>query len=74
MEVEYCRLVTISTDNITLTNEYRSDVGAHWPFPYGGAYAQTLGEQVSSCTQQVDNLGLWHSTCRLTAQNAALNL
>src|SRR5882757_3558376 len=32
MEVAYCRLVTISTDNITLTNEYRTGVGAHWPF------------------------------------------
>ena len=32
LEVAYCRLVTISTDNITLTNEYRSGVGAHWPF------------------------------------------
>ena len=32
MEVGYCRLVTIGTDNITETNEYRSGVGAHWPF------------------------------------------
>ena len=32
MEVGYCRLVTISTDNIIETNEYRSGVGAHWPF------------------------------------------
>ena len=32
LEVAYCRLVTISTDNITLTNEYRSGVGAHWRF------------------------------------------
>jgi hypothetical protein len=24
--------VTISTDSITWTNEYRSGVGAHWPF------------------------------------------
>ncbi len=32
MEVGYCRLVTISTDNISLTNEYRTGVGAHWPF------------------------------------------
>ena len=32
LEVGYCRLVTISTDNITLTNEYRTGVGAHWPF------------------------------------------
>jgi peroxiredoxin len=30
IEVGYCRLVTISTDNITETNEYRSGVGAHW--------------------------------------------
>src|SRR5215468_7094277 len=32
IEVGYCRLVTISTDNITETYEYRSGVGAHWPF------------------------------------------
>lgn len=32
LEVGYCRLVTISTDNITATNEYRTGVGAHWPF------------------------------------------
>src|ERR1051325_5540608 len=32
IEVGYCRLVTISTDNITETNEYRSGVGANWPF------------------------------------------
>ena len=32
MEVGYCRLVTISTDNIMETNENRSGVGAHWPF------------------------------------------
>jgi peroxiredoxin len=32
LEVAYCRLVTISTDNITETNEYRTGIGAHWPF------------------------------------------
>ena len=32
MEVGYCRLVTITTDNIIQTYEYRSGVGAHWPF------------------------------------------
>ena len=32
MEVGYCCLVTISTDNITLANKYRSGVGAHWTF------------------------------------------
>ena len=32
IEVGYCRLITISTDNIVATNEYRSGVGAHWTF------------------------------------------
>jgi peroxiredoxin len=32
MEVGYCRLVTISTDNLATTNEYRASVGAHWTF------------------------------------------
>jgi peroxiredoxin len=32
IEVGFCKLVTISTDNLTETNEFRSGVGAHWPF------------------------------------------
>jgi peroxiredoxin len=32
MEVGYSRLVTISTDNLLATNEYRMGVGAHWTF------------------------------------------
>ena len=32
LEVAYCKLVTITTDTIIQTNEYRSGVGAHWPF------------------------------------------
>jgi peroxiredoxin len=32
MEVGYCKLVTISTDNLLETNEFRSGLGAHWPF------------------------------------------
>ena len=32
MEVGYCGLVTISTDNLATTNEYRIGVGAHWTF------------------------------------------
>jgi peroxiredoxin len=32
LEVGYCRLVTISTDNIIETNEFRSGMGAHWTF------------------------------------------
>ena len=33
LEVAYCRLVTISTDNISETNEYRTGVGASLAFP-----------------------------------------
>src|SRR5689334_25317741 len=32
MGVGLCRLVTISTDNLLETNEFRSGVGAHWTF------------------------------------------
>jgi peroxiredoxin len=32
MEVGYCRLVTLSTDNLLETNESRTGAGAHWPF------------------------------------------
>src|SRR6201997_3554083 len=32
MEVGYARLVTITTDTIVETSEYRAGVGAHWPF------------------------------------------
>ena len=31
-DVGYCRIVTISTDNLLETNEFRAGVGAHWPF------------------------------------------
>jgi len=32
MQVGYCRLVTISTDNLLDTNEFRAGVGALWTF------------------------------------------
>jgi peroxiredoxin len=32
MEAGYSRLITISTDNMLLTNEYRDGLGAHWTF------------------------------------------
>jgi peroxiredoxin len=32
MEVGYSRLVTVTTDNLIETNEYRTGVDAHWPF------------------------------------------
>jgi peroxiredoxin len=32
MQVGYCRLVTLSTDNLIETNEFRTAVGAGWTF------------------------------------------
>jgi peroxiredoxin len=32
LEVGYCRLVTISTDNLIATNENRTGLDAHWTF------------------------------------------
>jgi peroxiredoxin len=32
MEVGYCKLVTIATDRQVELNEFRTGVGAHWPF------------------------------------------
>ena len=32
MQVGYCRLVTISTDNLYETNELRTAAGASWTF------------------------------------------
>ena len=32
MQVGYCSLVTLSTDNLIATNEFRAGVGAHWTF------------------------------------------
>ena len=32
IEVGYCRLVTITTANLKETSEYRTGVGANWPF------------------------------------------
>jgi peroxiredoxin len=55
LEVAYCRLVTISTDNITQTNEYRSGVGAHWPFlPDPGRIVQK-GLEIAEYTDPAHN-------------------
>lgn len=32
LKVGYCRFITISTDNQLQTHEWRSRLGAHWPF------------------------------------------
>jgi len=55
MEVAYTRLVTISTDNITETNEYRSGVGAHWPFLSDAARKIQKDLDIAEYTDPVHN-------------------
>lgn len=43
MQVGYSRLVTISIDNMLLTNELRTGVGAHWIGLVVGILAQSGG-------------------------------
>src|ERR1700726_3067024 len=55
LEVSYCRLVTISTDNITETNEYRSGVGAHWPLPSDPRIAIQKDLDIAEYTDPIHN-------------------
>jgi len=52
MEVGYCRLITITTDNLTKTNEYRTGVGAHSDIFWdaGGVAQKDLGCRRSTQT------------------------
>jgi peroxiredoxin len=55
LEVAYCRLVTISTDNITETNEYRSGAGAHWPFLSDPGRTVQKDLDIAECTDPAHN-------------------
>ena len=55
LEVAYCRLVTISTDNITQTNEYRTGVGAHWPFLSDAGRVVQKDLDIAEYTDPVNN-------------------
>src|SRR5260370_6391571 len=55
IEVGYCRLVTISTDNITQTSEYRGGVGAHWPFLSDAARIVQKDLDIAEYTDPVNN-------------------
>lgn len=55
IELSYCRLVTISTDNITETNEYRNRVGAQWPFLSDAARIIQKDLDIAEYTDPVHN-------------------
>jgi len=55
LEVAYCRLVTITTDSITQTVEYRSGVGAHWPFLSDAGRVVQKDLDIAEYTDPVNN-------------------
>jgi len=61
LEVGYCRLVTISADNITETNEYRSGVSAHWPFLSDAARKIQKDLDIAEYTDPVHNPMIPHT-------------
>jgi peroxiredoxin len=61
MEVGYSRLVTISTDNILATNEYRSGVDAHWPFLSDAGRTVQKDLDIAEYTDPVNNPMIPHT-------------
>jgi hypothetical protein len=61
MEVGYCRLVTISTDNLLTTNEYRSGVDAHWPFLSDAGRMVQKDLDIAEYTDPVNNPMIPHT-------------
>jgi peroxiredoxin len=61
MEVGYCRLVTISTDNLMATNEYRTGVGAHWPFLSDAARVIQKDLDIAEYTDPTNNPMIPHT-------------
>jgi peroxiredoxin len=61
MEVGYCRLITISTDNLMATNEYRTGVGAHWPFLSDAARVVQKDLDIAEYTDPTNNPMIPHT-------------
>jgi peroxiredoxin len=61
MEVGFCRLVTISTDNLLETNEYRSGVGAHWTFLSDSGRVVQKDLDIAEYTDQTHNPMIPHT-------------
>jgi peroxiredoxin len=61
MEVGYCRLVTVSTDNLLETNEYRDGVGAHWPFLSDAARMVQKDLDIAEYTDETHNPMIPHT-------------
>src|SRR5260221_3912029 len=55
LEVAYCRLVTISTDNIHQTNENRSGDRGHWPLLSEPRHIVLVDNHLAGYTDPVDH-------------------
>ena len=61
LEVSYCRLVTISTDNLAATNEFRTGIGAHWPFLSDAGRVVQKDLDIAEYTDPVNNPMIPHT-------------
>ena len=61
LEVSYCRLVTISTDNLAATNEFRTGIGAHWPFLSDAGRIVQKDLDIAEYTDPVNNPMIPHT-------------
>ena len=61
MEVGYCKMVTISTDTITETHEFRTGTGAHWPFLSDAGRTIQKDLDIAEYTDPVDNPMIPHT-------------
>jgi peroxiredoxin len=61
LEVSYCRLVTISTDSLSETNEYRTGVGAHWTFLSDAGRTVQKDLDIAEYTDAVHNPMISHT-------------
>jgi peroxiredoxin len=55
IDVGYCRLVTLSTDNLMETNEFRTAAGAKWPFLSDVARKVQKDLDIAEYTDQTHN-------------------
>jgi peroxiredoxin len=61
MQVGYCRLVTLSTDNLIETNEFRAGVGARWTFLADPGRKVQKDLQIAEYTDPVHNPMIPHT-------------
>ena len=61
MEVGYCRLVTISTDNLIATNEFRTGVDAHWTFLSDAGRVVQKDLDIAEYTDETNNPMIPHT-------------